>query len=440
MHAASVPAAAQPSDVLFGSADDPRETVRRVWWLSERRLDLRGGLSLIGAQWRAMGHATYGFSTTDATGQLRATLRAGYFGDYRPDADEWYDALRVVQFIRLQPRSVPGFYARLGPLSRTRLGTGHLVDFLTTSAAWDERTVGVEVAQQGRLASLYAFSDNVLLDGVVGARLALQPLAFVDSPPLRGLTVGASLTTDLASHREGRRHLMAYNLDLQVEALRSGTFTMVPFFSYAWYERYGSGTFFGTEFASPNFVDLGRLSVRVGLSYSGLLFMPGYYGAFYSVHNPYRRILTADSFLADPETPDLEGLTLNRIQGGYAFLSEFRLVFFERFELWYAFRRHYGGQPLSEYHLRIFFRSPERLRFEVGLDRSGLTNFFSLFNDLGDQTLLVFDTEYQVFDRFWIHLSSLYTYERLEGNLPDGVQRFLVQRRFEPLAGVRFVF
>jgi len=34
----------------FGSADDPREQIQRVWWKRESTLDVMGGFSLIGAQ------------------------------------------------------------------------------------------------------------------------------------------------------------------------------------------------------------------------------------------------------------------------------------------------------------------------------------------------------------------------------------------------------
>src|SRR5690606_22217027 len=103
------------------------------------------------------------------------------------------------------------------------------------------------------------------------------------------------------------------------------------------------------------------------------------------------------------------------------------------------FRRHYGTQPLSEYHLRVFLRARDKLRFEAGIDRGGLLGFFTLFNALGDQSALVFAVDYRVAGPFWAFVHARYTFERV-GTAADGTEHFLVQRRFEPLGGIRLRF
>jgi hypothetical protein len=114
-------------------------------------------------------------------------------------------------------------------------------------------------------------------------------------------------------------------------------------------------------------------------------------------------------------------------------------LIFERFELWYYFRRHYGTQSLSEYHLRLYVHQRNRLRVNIGLDRAGLRSFFSLFNEMGDQSALVFGTDYRWSGPFWIFVNARYTFEEVAPD-PDGTRQYLVQRRFEPFGGVRFAF
>ena len=101
-------------------------------------------------------------------------------------------------------------------------------------------------------------------------------------------------------------------------------------------------------------------------------------------------------------------------------------------------RRHFGGEPLSESHLRLFFRTG-RIAAQISQDRGGLRSFFSLFNDLGDQTSLHFRTDYHVSGGLWIFVRAIYSYERGE-RAADGSERYIVQRRFEPYTGLRFGF
>ena len=83
----AAPAAlAQP--MAFGSADDPREELLRYWWRPETTVDLMGGFSLIGAQWRTATHVTADLVTRSLTTRLQGTLRAGLYGTYDPDLDE----------------------------------------------------------------------------------------------------------------------------------------------------------------------------------------------------------------------------------------------------------------------------------------------------------------------------------------------------------------
>lgn len=430
----AAPAArSQPAD-LFGSSDDPREIRRLTWWRPEQRLDVLGGLSLIAAQWRSAAHASADVQAPPLLLRLEGTVRTGIYGTYRPDVDDAYDALRLLAYARLVAPPGSPWYLRAGPLTRTRLGTGHLVDFFSSTAAWDDRTIGLEAMWRSPAAEVAAFSDDVRFDGVMGGRVALAPLFWHRRLPLRTLRLGVSAVTDRASLPAAFRRPTAYALDLGFDAFRSGVIYLSPFAGVGWLDRGGYGLHFGADLHSDNFIDLARFRFRLAIEYNSARFRPGLFGAFYMVDNPGAAIV------GDVEEGDERpaGIPLDRVRAGNDLVTEFRLLLFDRFELWYQFRRHYGQEALSSYHLRLFLHT-NRFRLSLGEDRAGLTSFFTLFSRLGNQSTLDFRTEYRLFFNVWVHLRARYAYERV-GNLPDGRRAYLVQRRFEPFTGLRFRF
>lgn len=434
--AIAMTSSAQPVD--FGSSDDPREELQPVWWRYQSSLDLSAGLSLISDHWRAGVAGQLALATPRLTARLEGSVRGGIYGEYGPDTDETYDLIRLIDFIRPTTGPRSPLYLRAGLIQRMRLGTGHLVNFYNSRAAWDDRTVGIEMIYAFRPLELSGFTDNVLLDGVVGGRAGIRPLAWGRDPLLRSLTIGFSYVTDLHTRTAETLGLTGYNTDVSVNVLSPGDIRLVPFTSYAWYPEYGSGLAFGAVVESDNFIDLARFRLKLTLYYNGKKFIPGYVGSFYQVSNPRVRILNAHDYLVR-DVVNYEGIALDDALGGNDFETELRILIFERFELWYYFRRHYGTQRLSEYHLRLYLHRPNRLRVEAGLDRGGLRGFFSLFNDLGDQTALVFGTDYRLAGPFWAFLRARYSFEQV-GTDEDGIQQYLVQRRFEPFTGIRFAF
>jgi hypothetical protein len=430
-------AGAQPVD--FGSSDDPREELQVVWWRYQSSLDVSGGLSLISDHWRGGANVRAGIVSRSLTARLSGTLRGGIYGRYEPDSDETYDLLRMLEFVRYNPPARSRFYARAGFIERMRLGTGHLVNFFNSQVAWNDRTVGAEFMQATPLFDVAAFTDNVLVNGVVGGRAAIRPLYWADHLRTQSLEIGLNYVTDLHTRTSDWQGVTGYNLDVSFNALASGEIRLVPFVSFARYPEYGSGISFGANVESDNFIDLARFRLRTALYYNGRQFIPGYVGAFYHVSNPRERILNAEDYLEGTRTVDFEGIELQSALGGNDFETELRLLIFEKFELWYYFRRHYGTHSLSEYHLRLFYHRPNQLRINIGMDRGGLKGFFSLFNDLGDQTALVFGTDYRVVGPFWVFLHSRYTFD-YAGLAEDGTRMFLVERRFEPFTGIRFDF
>jgi hypothetical protein len=434
---AASPLLGQP--IRFGAADDPRERLQRVWWKHEQTIELLGGFSLIGPQWRGAGQASADVVTRPVTAHLGATFRAGYFGEYSPDLDEPYDALRAVSFLRYNPPPDVPMHLRLGTIERMRLGTGHVVNFFSSSVAWDERTVGAEAIVKTAPITVAAFSDNVTADGVVAARIGVRPVYRAANPRWSTATLGLNYVTDLADRPDDVDRLSAYNIDASFTAFRSGQIDFVPFASVAWYEGHGSGISFGADLQSDNFIDLLSFRLRMALFYNGDAFIPNYVNTFYTVNSPSARTLDSEASNGPTRDDGLVGIPLDEAGGGNDLMTEVRLLIIERFELWYSFRRHYGSQRLSEYHLHFFLRLYDRMRLNVTIDRYGLGGFFSTFTDMDEQSALNFGLDYRLLRALWLSVDARYSFERV-GDGPDGTERYLVQRRFEPFTGVHLRF
>lgn len=435
----STPRAVLAQDPMFGSLDDPREQFERLWWRQQNAVDLMGGLSLIGPQWRGASEFAFNLVTPRITGRLRGTVRGGIYGDYRADRDEVYDLVRLIEFVRINPTTRSPFYARIGPLQRLRLGTGHLVNFYRSDAAWDERSIGIEFLQKGLFLDISGFADDVRLNGLVGGQVALKPFAHLRGTAVSSLRLGASYVRDQSTEVAEQERIEAYNADLSLTAIRAGELLFTPFASYANYLNYGSGLGLGAEIRHPNFIDLAHFTFRIGVFFNSSAFIPGYIGSFYHVSNPNARIANSTDFLVDSLATNVEGIALQEAFGTYDVVTEFRLVVLDRFEFWYYFQRNFSRQGLDVFHLRLFLETRTRVRMDVGIDRGGLDGFFSLLNPLDDQTSLILNTDYRLTSPFMLFINARYTFERTR-NAEDGSRRYIVQRRFEPMLGVRLSF
>lgn len=425
----AVPAAGQ--SYLFGSLDDPSEQSSVAWWQAWTELEAAGGLSLVGPQWRTAGRLTAETRTSTASLKVGGMVRTGVYGTYEPDIDETYDLLRLIEYARYRPAD-SGRYVRIGPLQRTRLGHGHLVNFLNSNAVWDRRSVGVEVALGSDRIGLESFTSEITDLDIVGGRFRLQPLEQGPGSAWRTLQFGVTAVTDRRIEGSPGEHLDAGGLDVSMEAFRTGGFSFNPFFSYARIRNFGQGFYFGGDMSSENLIDLARVHFRLGLQYSSSEFRPGFFSSFYQAAGPGSVIVSTEN----ASEAGFVSMDLGDARRGNAIVTEFRLLIFERFELWYQFVRHHRVQPESEYHLRLYFVS-ERLRLGIGQDRGGLDGFFSLFEDLQNLSLLHFDLAYRVSGPVWVSVDARYTYEGGVRGL-DGRRQYIVQRRFDPLVALRF--
>lgn len=430
--ATSLPAAGQRR--LFGSIDDPAEQPSRVSWLSETHIGLFGGFSLIGPQWHTEGRVLATVRTPSFSGRFNGVLRAGLYGTYEPDVDEAYDILRFVDFVRLQSRR-PGFYLRAGPLDRTRLGLGHVVNFHRSSAAWDERQVGIEASISNPVFRFNGFVDNVELDGLLGMHFSLSPLVAVQNRQLRSLTFAINGVQDRSSLLQEDDRFGAIDIEAQIEAWRSGAFSLHPFVSHARTRSSAYGWMFGADLRSDNFIDTARLHFRIGFHLNSAGFLPGYVGPFWQVHSARARILRSVDRTQDGDPAEFVGITIGGAPKGEALTTELRVLIFEKFEFWYRFVRNFSSTSLSEFNLRLFIRA-RQFRLAIGQDRGGAGSFFSLFNDLGDVNLLHFEVAYRIRGSAWILVDARYTYIRAGSD--NGFPRYRVQRRFDPLFGLRF--
>ncbi len=414
--------------IRFGSADRLDERLTKNWWESERVIHALGGISLIGAQWRASGRVTSDWVLPPVTVRLDGSVRLGPLGTYEPDWDELYDLVRLLAFARYAPRDKP-VHARVGLIDRVQLGAGHVVNFFGSSAAWDERTVGSEFIWAGRTIEVAGFSDNVLADGVLGGRVALRPVSRSDELALSSLQLGVNYAHDR------RTTLDAWNLDARFDLFSSGDVFFAPFVSYAWYPGYGEGLFVGATLYADQFIDLFSFHLRMGAFYNGKQFIPGYFNSFYPVNNLTGRIVRSGADLENIQPDDLVGIPLAKGRGGNDLLTELQLTIQPNFSFWYYMRHYFGAQRLSEFHLRLFWQSGNTFQIALGMDKTGKGGLISFFHALDDQSMLVFRSDYRLAGPFFVYLHARYGYERITGN--EEAARFLVQRRFEPYLGMR---
>ncbi|MDX1531749.1 MAG: hypothetical protein R3362_09505, partial [Rhodothermales bacterium] len=419
-------------------ADDPTEPAPPPFAREQVWVTALAGPSYLGVEWRALG----GFMAEGTFGPvgfgLEGRLRAGADGLYDEDADELYDLLRLVRYARYAPRTIP-VYARVGPLNGLTLGYGHLVRSYASTAAWEDRTVGAEAAVRFPFLEVAGFTGDLLLDAPVGGRVTLAPLAFSPSPRLRSARLGATVVSDFSVASDLRP--TAFAVDGAFTLLTLGDFALAPFASYARFTEYGSSYGVGAEFGNDDLIGLGRLYASLGFFRNEDAFRPGYFGPFYAVSNPEAQIWDADAFYDDRSDFEPASRLLTDIDSGTSILFSLRAVVFDAFEFAQYIRRDYNDTNTSEAGLRFVF-SPERgrnLRFVFEVQRQGLSNFWSFFSDLTDENVLVFHLDYAISGPVRLHLRSRYGY-REESGEPDGTERFLVQRRFEPMVGFTYGF
>lgn len=399
----------------FGSEKHLSEQLVRQRWQSHQQVNTMAGLSLIGSQWRGFTSVHLGYFRYPFSAKLDGTLRYGPLGGYTPDWDNAYDLLRVIEFARIQTDHL---YIRIGPIQDLRLGIGHIVNHYRSSTSWDDRTVGAEMSWDAKKISIQGFTADLLLNNLIGVRATADVFL--------GIKIGVNYSNHLPSD------LIAWSLDLEREVFETARVVFAPYVSFARYPKHGEGLAFGADVRSSGFLDLLSFRLRVGAFYNSEGFIPGYIGTLFSVNNPTNRIIRNNSDIEILSHDSFSGILLEESRGINDLLTEFELQIQDTFWLAYSWRRHFGGQPLSELYFRLFVRGGQYFTLEVGVDRLGERVFGNIFSAFSEQSSLMFATVLRVSHSIFLHTEARYTFEPI-----DDIPNYLVQRRFEPTLGIR---
>ncbi|MEM0962807.1 MAG: hypothetical protein AAGK21_09770, partial [Bacteroidota bacterium] len=400
-----------------------------------------GGPSYLPDTWRAAARVEVDGIRDRVSFGIGNTIHSGDSGLYGPEDDEWYDLARQMRYLRINSTTGARSYLRVGPVERVTLGSGALVRGYRTTAAWDERRIGVEGAIEGRRIRLAGFSDDVLgVNGVVGVEARIASGARIGPVRSIGLTLAGV-------HDLGRVGIRGDSSLTGVEATLRGTVTALgpvavrPFATYARYLSHGSTLGGGVDVSSSNVADVLRVRGRVAAFGSSSRFEPGHVGAFYAISNDDERIVDDRTFF-DEETPELAATPLDSLSAGVDVIVDLRLLAFGRVEASQHFRRHIGDDAASAFAFRVAGRLPGGGALAFELHREDFRGIFDLIQDLGAVNSLLLDVRVPVGRRGMVFVRSRYGYRRLTetdgAEYADGPRRYLVERRFEPIVGLRF--
>ncbi|MFN3596781.1 MAG: hypothetical protein ACK41D_05880 [Rubricoccaceae bacterium] len=435
-------ALAQP--IPFGSGDDPLEldlqpiqARPRVW------AGAYAGPAFVRNRWRVALAAEAEAQVGRVSVGVAEAIHPAAGGLYGGEFDAPYDALRVLRYARLNPTPTSRLYARLGPVQQVELGVGHLVRRYGTAAAWDERTVGAEAAAELGPVRLAAFTGDVRLNTLAGAEIDVATRR--DAGRLRGVRVSLAGVHDFA--RPPDSSLTGLELVVRGDLLREDVAAVRPFVSAARYLRHGQGLGGGRRGRGRHRGDLFGARARVGVFASSRRFVPGHAGPFYSVAGGPSRILAADPFF-DPAAPRSvrAGVPLEAARAGLALVADVRVVRFRQFEAYQHVRRHVGPGRQSAYGLRLAARLAGDTRAELLLERQGFRSLLGQIGRTSDEQLLVLDVARPLGRPGYVFVRSRYGYRLLRDALPPGdvpaadERAFLIERRFEPLVGLRLSY
>ncbi len=429
-------ATAQPPS--FGSADDPLELGSAPFSPDRTILEAHAGPAFVRSDWRTglRGEATVLRGRFSAS--VGGAVHPGGGGFYENEADDLYDALRVIRYIRVQPRGGRrGIYARVGPLDGVTLGTGMLARRYRTTAAWDERRIGAEFASGARGgARVAAFIGDVTGGSVAGAEVEIPTRLALG--PARGVRLGLAAAHDLSLPASGDSALTGIEATLRGDVFSEGGLSVGPYVSFAQVLGKGGGIGVGLVADGADLGSVARAEARLGLVFSRGRFSPGIVGPMYSVNGGRQRIVAANSFYDDQAGFDLAGTPIDSMRGGVDLELELRSVAFGRVEALLFTRRHFGPGALSAFSLSLAARGGPA-RFEFGVEKQGFRSLLGIFGSaLGEENTLLLDISFPVPALGGAHafVRSRYGYRRLADD-EAGPQRYLVERRFEPLIGVR---
>lgn len=382
--------------------------------------------------WRTAIHSRLRVHAGLVTVGAEATLHPSAAGLYRGEADQLDDLLRAVR-IRLDPAPSQPVYARIGPTERVTLGTGALVRDLSSGAAPDEQPLGAEAAAAVGPAVVAAFVTDVTRGGLVGAEAGWTTSAPLG--PLRRLGVGVAAVHDTGPTTV--RRLTGGELSIRGELVGDGeTFALAPFAALAGYA--GRGSSLGGGLEAHAVTDAVGARARAAVFASSARFVPGHVGPFYGVAGGDRRIVVADGYYDRDPTLPLAGTPIDSLRAGVDLVLDVRAVVFGRAEVSHHLRRHVGPDRASAWGVRLAARLSGDVLAELSVERQGFRGITGLlFGGLGEQNRLVLDIGAPL-GPVHVLVRNRYGYRRLPPDATTGdAPRYLIERRFEPMVGVR---
>lgn len=425
---------AQP--ILFGSASDPTEATLDPYSRGAAQFSAFAGPSYKGTEWQ-FGIGVSGKGTIGPFGvKVEGVVRTGSDFIHVAEVNEAYDIIRFLEYARVEPTAEAPIYLRIGPLRQVTLPTGQLVRDYATTAVWDERTVGAESAIRFRNIELGGFLSDLRFRGLVGGYVRTHPFG-QRRTGLRSLRLSAEVVHDIEYGAEDR--MSAASAEIRANVWSGGDFRLSPFVSHTRYENYGYGTTAGASIGGDQIAGIARLKFSSGLTFSSEQFIPGHFNAFHSLTRSDSRIVSSTEYFRDPTTQEFVGTPLVESEGGMSWFVEFQGALMDIFEFSQYVRRDFGGST-GAYGLRLTV-APDRgeqflLRFD--LQRQGLQGFQSIFSDLVDEAILGFRMEYGINSSIRAYITARYGYRSLDP-LNDGTERFLIERRFEPMIGITYL-
>lgn len=439
--AALATSSASGQPLSFGSSDDVLELGSALRPNDRMQAAIYGGPAYLPDDWRAAARVEAEALSGRLSIGIGGTVHSGDGGLYGPEDDELYDLARLIRYVRLNSTTGARSYLRLGPTERVTLGSGALARGYRTTGAWDERRIGLEGAVQTGAVRIAGFADDVLrVDGVVGGEVRVQTSAGLG--PVDDLALTLAAVHDLGqAGLTGDSSLTGVEATVRGQLSGFGPLSFQPFATHARYLGKGSTLGGGVSIGADNLGDAFRVRARVGAFASTSRFVPGHVGPFYAISNATDRIVDDQSFFDASRENELAGTPLDSLSAGLDLVLDLRLLAFGRFEVSQHLRRHIGNERASALALRLAARLPGDGSIEFALERQDFRGVFDLIQDLGELNTLVLDIKAPVGEYGVLFIRSRYGYRLLtldDGRVyAEGSPRYLIERRFEPLIGLR---
>jgi len=213
---------------------------------------------------------------------LNILLRFDGEGNLRED--DWNsvnDYLRIFDYIRYGQMGDP-FYARLGALRNTTLGSGFIVYRYSNQINYDERLTGLEIGFDRSLWGFEWFNSNLGRIDISGIRGYWRPLRrVIETPIIKDLVAGATVVNDF---RPGDLdNLTEVGVDLMLPILTTSMVDIDLYSDIARIVDFGSGAAIGVSTNVEVVAGVFLLGAKLERRWLGDRFVASCFNQFYEV-------------------------------------------------------------------------------------------------------------------------------------------------------------